>query len=126
MKKPGRYHGECCASGGAAAKTLAACGPSGFGLGTSLGTTFTMIPPRLFQIMFHRHIYPKVYVNMFRVKERENMGLIFFTVLIQKSENQRKVFRGCLKNLSLWSSDFPSGLRPSGKIFKIFWDFKIF
>ena len=28
--------------------------PSGFGLGTSLGTTFTMIPPRLFQIMSHR------------------------------------------------------------------------
>ena len=25
--------------------------PSGFGLGTSQGTTFTMIPPRLFQIM---------------------------------------------------------------------------
>ena len=51
MKKPWRYHGECCASGGPAAKTLGACGPSGFGLGTSLGTTFTMIPPRLFQIM---------------------------------------------------------------------------
>ena len=33
------------------AKTLGACGPSGFGLGTSRGTTFTMIPPRLFQIM---------------------------------------------------------------------------
>ena len=53
MKKPWRYHGECCASGGPAAKTLGACGPSGFGLGTSLGTTFTMIPPRLFQIMSH-------------------------------------------------------------------------
>ena len=35
------------------AKTLGACGPSGFGLGTSLGTPFTMIPPRLFQIMYH-------------------------------------------------------------------------
>ena len=35
------------------AKTLGACGPSSFGLGTSLGTTFTMIPPRLFQIMSH-------------------------------------------------------------------------
>ena len=51
MKKPWRYHGECCALGGPAAKTLGACGPSSFGLGTSLGTTFTMIPPRLFQIM---------------------------------------------------------------------------
>ena len=29
------------------------CGPSGFGLGTSRGTTFTMIPPRLLQIMSH-------------------------------------------------------------------------
>ena len=53
MKKPRRYHGECCASGGPAAKTLGACGPSGFGLVTSLGTPFTMIPPRLFQIMSH-------------------------------------------------------------------------
>ena len=53
MKKPRRYHGEFCASGGPAAKTLGACGPSGFGLGTSLGTQFTMIPPRLFQIMSH-------------------------------------------------------------------------
>ena len=31
-----------------AAKTIGACGPLGFGLGTSLGTPFTMIPPRLF------------------------------------------------------------------------------
>ena len=52
-EKPWRYHGECCASIGPAAKTLGACGPSGFGLGTSLGTTFTMVPPRLFQIMSH-------------------------------------------------------------------------
>ena len=51
MKKPWRYHGECCASRGPAANTLAACGPSGFGLGTSPGTTFTMLPPWLFQIM---------------------------------------------------------------------------
>ena len=51
MKKPWRYHGECCASGGPAAKTLGAGGPLGFGLGTSLDTTFTMVPPRLFQIM---------------------------------------------------------------------------
>ena len=51
MKKPWRYHGECCASGGPAAKTLGACGPSGFGLGTSLGITFTMVPPRFFHRM---------------------------------------------------------------------------
>ena len=53
MEKPWVYHGKCCASGGPAAKTLRVCGPSGLGLGTSLGTTFTMIPPRLFQIMSH-------------------------------------------------------------------------
>ena len=35
------------------AKTLGACGPSGFGLGTSLGTTFTLKPPQLIQIMSH-------------------------------------------------------------------------
>ena len=51
MKKHLRYHGECCASRGLAAKTLRACGPSVFGRGTSLGTTFNMIPPQLFQIM---------------------------------------------------------------------------
>ena len=62
MKKPWSYHGECCALGGPAAKILGASGPSGFGLGTSLGTTFTMIPPRLFQIMSHSLYYqpPKV------------------------------------------------------------------
>ena len=48
-----RYHSECCGSGGPAAETLGACGPLGFGLGTSLGTPFTMIPPRFFQKMFH-------------------------------------------------------------------------
>ena len=36
---------------GVSAKTLGACGPSVFGLGTSQGTPFTMIPPRLFHIM---------------------------------------------------------------------------
>ena len=51
MKKPWRYLSECCASGGPAAKTLRACGPSGFGLGTSIGTPFTMVPPRHFQKM---------------------------------------------------------------------------
>ena len=35
------------------AKTLWACGPSGFGLGTSLGTPFPMIPPRLFHRLSH-------------------------------------------------------------------------
>ena len=43
---------------------------------------------------------------MFRVKPRANLGLIFFTVLIQNSEKQWKVLSGCLKNL-------PSGI-PSG------------
>ena len=61
MKKPWRYHSECCASRGPVAKTLGACGPSGFGLGTSLGTTFTMIPPRLFQIMSQCEVYSLQY-----------------------------------------------------------------
>ena len=51
-------------------------------------------------------IYPRVYVNMFRVKPRAALGLIFFTVLIQNSEKQWKVLSGCLENL-------PSGT-PSG------------
>ena len=32
-----------------------------------------------------------VYMNMFRVKPRANVGLIFFTVLIQKSAPLGKV-----------------------------------
>ena len=48
LKKPRRYHGECCAYGGPKAKTWGAAGPKGFGRGTSRGTTFTMIPPRFF------------------------------------------------------------------------------
>ena len=40
---------------------------------------------------------------MFRVKPRTTLGLIFFTILIQKSEKQWKILSGCLKNL-------PSGI----------------
>ena len=47
---------------------------------------------------------------MFRFKPRATLGLIFFTVLIQKSEKQWKVLSGCLKNL-------PSGI-PEGKFFQ--------
>ena len=36
-----------------AAKALGACAPSGFSLGTSLGTPFTTIPPRLFHTLSH-------------------------------------------------------------------------
>ena len=62
MEKPWGYHGEWSASGSAMANSLGACGPLGFGLGTSLGTLFTMIPPRLFQIMSHYMIeYIKKY-----------------------------------------------------------------
>ena len=32
-------------------KTLRTCGPSGLGMGTSLGTPFTMTPPRLFHTL---------------------------------------------------------------------------
>ena len=42
-------------------------------------------------------IYPRVYVNMFRVKPRATLGLIIFTVLIQNSEKQWNVLSGCLK-----------------------------
>ena len=38
-------------------KTLGACGPSGFCLGTSPGTPFTMIPPRLFHTLSHSFIH---------------------------------------------------------------------
>ena len=43
---------------------------------------------------------------MFRVNPRATLGLIFFTVFIQKSDKQCKVLSGCLKNL-------PTGI-PSG------------
>ena len=49
---------------------------------------------------------------MFRVKPRATLGLIFFTVLIQKYEKQWKVLSGCLKNLP---TRIPAGQRPSGK-----------
>ena len=50
---------------------------------------------------FTLQIYPRVYVNMFRFNPRATLGVIFFTVLIQKSEKQWKVLSGCLKNLPL-------------------------
>ena len=53
---------------------------------------------------------------MFRVKPRANLGLIFFTVLIQMSEKQWKVLSGCLKNLlsgiPLGHQTFPWGCAP--------------
>ena len=61
-------------------------------------------------------IYPRVYQNMFRVKPRVNLGLIFFTVLIQNSDKQWKVLSGCLKNLPsripLGHQTFPRGCAP--------------
>ena len=39
----------------------------------------------------------KVYRDMFRVNRRVTLGLIFFTVLIQKSDKQLKVLHGFLK-----------------------------
>ena len=52
---------------------------------------------------------------MFRVKPRVTLGLMFFTVLIQKSEKQWKVFSGCLKNLPSQTTtvDFPLFKPPS-------------
>ena len=62
---------------------------------------------------YTRQIYPRVYVNMFRVKPRATLGLIFFTVLIQNSDKQWKVLSGCLEKVALGnsrgSSDFPEG-----------------
>ena len=49
---------------------------------------------------------PWVYGNMFSVKPRASLCLVFFTVLIQNSEKQWKVLSGCLKNLPL---SIPSG-----------------
>ena len=51
LKKPRRYHGECCAQGGPNAETRGAAGPEGFGCGTSRGTALTLIPPRFFHKM---------------------------------------------------------------------------
>ena len=48
----------------------------------------------------------EVQMNMFGHKPRATLGLIVFTVLIQKSEKQWKVFSGGLKNLP---SRIPSG-----------------
>ena len=60
--------------------------------------------------IYHCQTYPKGYRNMFRVEPRATLGLIFFTVLILKSEKQWKVLSGCLKNL-------PSGI-SQGKFFQ--------
>ena len=56
-------------------------------------------------------------MNIFRVKPRANLGLIFFTVLIRKSEKQWKVLSGCLKNLP---SGFPSGHQTTTADFPLF------
>ena len=47
---------------------------------------------------------------MFRVNPRVTLGLVFFTVLIQKSEKQWKVLRDCLENL-------PTGIPSSHQTF---------
>ena len=53
-RKDSGYHGEWSPSGNSAAKKiLGACDPSGFDLGSSLGTPFTMITPWLFHILSH-------------------------------------------------------------------------
>ena len=74
---------------------------------------------------FHTlQIYPRVYRNIFRVKRRVFMRLIFFTVLIQKSDKQWEVLSGCLKNLP---RRIPSGLKSEGKYFQtIITDFPLF
>ena len=44
---------------------LRACSPFGFWLGTSLGTLFNTIPPRLFQIMSHYSYLPFLNIYWF-------------------------------------------------------------
>ena len=61
-------------------------------------------------------IYPRAFVNMFRVKPRATLGLIFFTLLIQNSDKQWRVLTGCLKKLPLGipssHQTFPRGCAP--------------
>ena len=58
---------------------------------------------------------------MFSVNPGAILGLIIFTVLIQKSEGKKIVEspKGLSETFAYWtsleSSGFPSGLRPSGK-----------
>ena len=56
---------------------------------------------------------------MFRVKPSVTLGLIFFTVLIQKPEKTVESPHWLSEKFalgnSLGSPDLPSGLRPSGK-----------
>ena len=52
---------------------------------------------------------------MFRVKPLVTLGLVFFSVLIHKSEKQWKFFRDCLENL-------PTGI-PSGHQSDDPWEF---
>ena len=63
--------------------------------------------------------YPKVYRDMFKVKPRVTLGLILFTALVQKSkktvESPKWLSENISLRVSLGSSVFPSGRRPSGK-----------
>ena len=43
-------------------KPLGACDPTGFGLGTSKGDTFNIIPPRLLHIMFQSYGLTKMVI----------------------------------------------------------------
>ena len=67
-----------------------------------IGTEFRITPVN--SGYYTLRIYAKVYVNMFRVKPRATLGLIFFTVLIQNSDKQWKVLSGCLEKVALGNS----------------------
>ena len=67
----GGYHGEWSALGGPKAKTRGAAGPNGFGRGTSGGSPFTMIPPRLFHIMSFFQLPGLVKRNLFHWGQNE-------------------------------------------------------
>ena len=60
VEKPWLYHGEWNPLESPLVKTLWACGPSGFGLGTSLGTPFTIEHPRLFHTLSQYRILKRI------------------------------------------------------------------
>ena len=64
--------------GSPVAKTLAACGPSGFSLWTSLGVPFTTPPPRLFQIMSKcLHMVHDLNILLWCKENKNTIGLHF-------------------------------------------------
>ena len=106
VKKPWVYHGEWSPSESPSPKTVGACGPSGFDLGTSRETPFTMIPPLLFHTLSHcfwilgRYNQPDRHTHTFFLRW-------FYTLYEQKFLNPRP----------LLSTTYGQGFQ----LFKKFW-----